>query len=221
LFNVIEGEQKMKKNMNFWFIGVLLVIAGSLAAQTGGNFQTTPDGGNGVVITKYTGQGGAVAIPTHIDGKSVTGIGRGAFFNCTGLTSITIPDGVTSIGDGAFSGCSGLVAITIPDGVTGIGYQTFWGCESLTSVTIPASVTSIGIQAFARCTGLKTVTIQPGVITVGDLAFVLCSNLTSVTIPVSVTSIGLDAFSLCDKLSPEIRADIRRRFGKAAIGELF
>ena len=44
-----------------------------------------------------------------------------AFSECSGLTSVTIPDSVTSIGDGAFSGCSGLTSVTIPDSVTSIG----------------------------------------------------------------------------------------------------
>ncbi|MDD7701085.1 MAG: leucine-rich repeat domain-containing protein, partial [Eubacteriales bacterium] len=91
-------------------------------------------------------------IPT--DG-SVTSIGAGAFFGCTGLTSITIPDSVTSIGDWAFYGCTGLTSITIPDSVTSIGDLAFYGCTGLTSITIPDSVTSIGKSAFYKCTSLK------------------------------------------------------------------
>jgi hypothetical protein len=48
----------------------------------------------------------------------VTSIGQYAFENCTGLTSVTIPDGVTSIEWGAFFGCSGLASVTIPDSIT-------------------------------------------------------------------------------------------------------
>ena len=57
-----------------------------------------------------------------------------AFYNCSGLASITIPDAVTSIGSSAFSGCSGLTSINIPDGVTSIGSYAFSGCSGLTSV---------------------------------------------------------------------------------------
>ena len=88
---------------------------------------------------------------------SVTIIGNGAFQDCTGLTSVTIPDSVTSIGDRAFSGCTGLTSITIPDGVTSIGEDAFRGCSGLTSVTIPDSVTSIGAGAFYECIGLTRI----------------------------------------------------------------
>ena len=62
---------------------------------------------------------GALAIPSTIGGKPVTSI-SGAF-GCSGLTSVTIPDGVTSIGSDAFSGCSGLMSVTIPNSVRSIG----------------------------------------------------------------------------------------------------
>ena len=91
---------------------------------------------------------------------SVTSIGGYAFSHCTSLTSITIPDSVTSIDHDAFSGCTGLTNVTIGNSVTRIGYSAFYGCTSLTSITIPDSVTSIGNSAFYGCTGLKEVHIS-------------------------------------------------------------
>ena len=58
------------------------------------------------------------------------------FYNCTGLTSITIPNSVTSIGAWAFSGCSGLTSIEIPNSVTSIGMNAFYNCTGLTSVRL-------------------------------------------------------------------------------------
>ena len=133
--------------------------------------------------------------------NSVTSIDRYAFSGCSGLTSVTIPNSVTSIGDGAFADCSGLTSVTIPNSVTSIGYDAFSGCSGLTSVTIPNSVTSIGSSAFSGCSGLTSVTIPNSVISIGERAFRGCSGLTSVTIPNSVTSIGYYAFSDCSRLT--------------------
>ena len=117
-------------------------------------------------------------------------------------TSIIPSDGsVTFIGDYAFYGCSGLTSVTIPDSVTSIGNYAFYGCSGLTSVTIPNSVTSIGDRAFLGCGGLTSVTIGNGVTSIGDYAFSGCSGLTSVTIPDSVTSIGKWAFYGCRGLT--------------------
>ena len=86
---------------------------------------------------------------------SVTSIGGWAFYNCSGLTSVTIPNSVTSIGEYAFSSCSVLTSVTIPNSVTSIGSSAFSYCSGLTSVTIPNSVTSIGNMAFFHCDSLS------------------------------------------------------------------
>ena len=155
---------------------------------------------------------------------SVTSIGSSAFRNCSGLTSVTIPNSVTSIGNLAFDGCggltsinipssvnsiedytfrncSGLTLINIPNSVTTIGYEAFRGCTNLTSLTIPNSVASIGNSAFDECSGLTSVTISNSVTNIGYRVFFGCSGLTSVTIPESVTSIGESAFYGCSGLT--------------------
>ena len=132
---------------------------------------------------------------------SVTSIGEYAFYNCSGLTSVAIPNSVTSIGDRAFWGCSGLTSVTIPNSVTSIGDFAFYYCSGLTSVTIPNSVTSIGEWAFYYCSGLTSVTIPNSVTSIGNYAFYKCTGLTSVTIPNSVTSIGDRAFLGCSGLT--------------------
>ena len=150
---------------------------------------------NGVV----TGVNGVY--PKHIKIPSgVTRIGNAAFQFCTGLESVTIPDGVTSIGIDAFCG-SGLTSVTIPDGVTSIEAGTFKDCSDLVSVTIPASVTNMGNWVFADCYSLERITIPSSVKTIGESAFRNCTALESITIPSDVTEIGEMAFKGCYKLA--------------------
>ncbi|MBO6189480.1 MAG: leucine-rich repeat protein [Alloprevotella sp.] len=111
---------------------------------------------------------------------SVTSIGWYAFYDCTGLTSITIPNSVTTIGDYAFQYCTGLTSITIPNSVTSIGSSAFDGCTGLTSINIPNSVTSIGSYAFDGSTGLTSINIPNSVTSIGDYAFYGCTGLTDI-----------------------------------------
>ena len=131
----------------------------------------------------------------------VTSIGASAFSGCDSLTSITIPDSVTSIGASVFNSCTSLKSITIPDGVNKINYAAFYNCTSLTSITIPDSVTTIGNYAFLNCNKLESITIPYGVTSIGNNAFDSCYSLSSITIPDSVTTIGEYAFSYCSSLA--------------------
>jgi hypothetical protein len=164
-----------------------------------GYIYTTTNGT--ITITGYTGPGGAVDIPSTINGLPVTVIGLDAFVGCASLTSVRIPNSVTIIEGGAFNSCISLAGVTIPNGITNIGPSAFRNCPSLTSITIPDSVTSIGSDAFAYCTRLASVTIPDNITDIGDRAFEGCTSLISVTIPSSVTSIGGYAFALCTRLS--------------------
>ena len=167
---------------------------------------TLPSGReNGTVEVGRNRSSGDISIPATItvgeNTYTVTSIGDYAFANCSGLTSVTIPDGVTSIGDYAFYFCLRLTSVTIPDGVTTIGEYAFSHCTGLTSVTIPDGVTTIGEYAFSYCTGLTSVTIPGSVTSIGNDAFYFCTGLTSVDIADGVTSIGNGAFSWCSGLT--------------------
>jgi hypothetical protein len=174
------------------------------------NFTITNDT---VTITGYTGAGGAVTIPSAINGLPVTRIGDRAFYQCTNLNSVTIPDSVTFIGDSVFYDCTSLAAITadafnpIFSSVDGVLFDksqtTLIQCPGgkAGSYTIPDSVTSIGHDAFQYCTRVTNVTIGNGVTSIGDDAFIACSSLTNVTIGNGATSIGNLAFYYCTSLT--------------------
>ena len=169
--------------------GIYYNINGTEATVTSGTNEYASD----VTIPKTVIFGGTT--------YSVTSIGDYAFYNCSGLTSITIPNSVTAIGEEAFSECSGLTSITIGNSVTSIGEYAFCGCSGLTSITIPNSITSISDGAFMLCTGLTSVTINDSVTYIGSYAFGGCSELINITIPNSVTTIGEYAFRNCTSLT--------------------
>ena len=168
---------------------------------------------------KYSG---SITIPKKVkcNGEKyrVTAIGRSAFLNCAGLTSVTIPSSVTTIGEETFMYCTSLTSVTIPNSVTTIGKSAFAYCKGLTCVTLPNSVTTIGELAFGG-SGLTSVKIPNSVTTIGEAAFWYCKSLTSVTIPNSVTTIGKSAFSRCSGLTSITIPNSVTTIGDAAFAE--
>lgn len=142
-----------------------------------------------------------IVIPEVYKDLPVTSIGYAAFYECSNLTSIVIPQSVRSIEKIAFLGCKNLTNVVIPKGVVSIGYAAFLGCYNLTDIVIPESVTSIGTSAFNGCISLTSIDIPESVTTIDSFAFAHCSNLTSITIPNSVTSVGEYAFEGCSNLT--------------------
>ena len=161
-----------------WTLLLLLTLPAVVQAQ----FTFTTNNGT-ITITKYTGFGGAVTIPSTTNGYSVTTIGSYAFEYCTNLTSITIATNVTNIGMWAFDGCSKVTNVALGNiGVT-FGEYVFASCTSLTSITIPPRLTNLGDHMFASSTNLTSVYFKGNAPTPDPTAFDNDNNLTVYYLP--------------------------------------
>lgn len=162
----------------------------------------------------YGAYKGVTDIEHLVISEGVTSIGSMAFYDCSGIASISFPNTLTSIANWAFCYCSGLTTITFGTGLTDIGRQAFSGCTGLTSVDIPASVTSIDEGVFDNCSKLSSITVASGNTSYKSVDDVLLTNdgtmllaypagrtAASYTIPATVKTIGDNAFSYATSLT--------------------
>lgn len=124
-------------------------------------------------------------------------IPSGLCMNCTGITSVTIPDAIEGIGDYAFAK-TGITSIVIPGGVRKIDKYAFYGCEKLVSIDIPDSVTGMGIWVFSGCSELKKASLSRNITKIEKATFRGCQQLGSVILSPAVTDIADDAFEYCN-----------------------
>jgi len=213
---------QFRKSILFLSLIGLMVLPSSAFAQCTewspcqyGDFRYWVSNGT-VIISEYIGSGGAVVIPSAIDGKPVVCIGDYALSPCracTGLTSVTIPNSVTRIGNNAFTDARNLTSVAIPNSVTSIGDNAFTFCIVLTSVAIGNCVASIGDGAFSYCPNLTSIVVGASNATYSSQDGVLYNKAKTeliqypggksggITIPNGVTRIKDNAFARCSGLT--------------------
>ena len=184
------------------------------SAESYGNLTYEINNGKVTITSCSRNATGNISIPSDINGNPVTDIGSEAFYNCAGITGITVPESISNIGRYAFINCSGLSNINVS--ASNLYYKSSGNCliekSSKTLLigcknsVIPddGSVTYIGNYAFSNCYELTSITIPNTVITIGASSFRYCIALTSITIPDSVTEIGFNAFQFCTGLQSVI-----------------
>ncbi|MBO7229539.1 MAG: leucine-rich repeat domain-containing protein [Bacteroidales bacterium] len=134
-------------------------------------------------------------------GNGINSIGSNTFNYCGNLTTVTLGNGITSIGEQAFMWCENLTSINIPATLTSLAKNAFAYCESLTSIELPSTLTSIAEQAFIGCASLPSVIIPEGITRIEASTFRGCSSMIYVEIPESVTYIGTGAFAECTSMT--------------------
>ena len=184
--------------------------------------------GANIVLNTYDNDQGIIVFDAPI-----ASIGDYAFYNCTLLTSITIPNSVTSIGNYAFFNCTSLTKVNICDLSAWCkiyfksndanplchGAKLYLNGIELTDITIPSDITEIRSRTFYNCESLTRVIIPDKITSIGSYAFYDCSSLTSVTIGKSVTSIAGGAFKNCKSLASITIPDSVTKIGSNSFGD--
>lgn len=203
----------------------------------------TEDGNSGTVSVKATSTEitGKVIIPESVSNNgivyTVTEIADQAFWKCSAMTSVKIPESITYVGSLGFKectsldslvfpnddmkfsywyvcqGCTNLTYVRLPEHLTGLGYFMFAECENLESIRIPESCVSFPDYTFFRCYKLKEVNIPYGVPSLGMADFYECYELEHLDIPPTVKSIGKQTFTRCKKLRTLELPNSVERFG--------
>jgi hypothetical protein len=173
--------------------------------------------------TNYTKPEGNLVLPTNVSINnttySVTQIGKRAFYECTSISSVSIPNSVTSVEHESFFGCSGIDAINIPNTVSsfersalegtgwynnqsdGVLYLNDWclgykGDKPIGQISILNGTKHLAGRAFEYCDSLILISMPDSMTSIGQSAF-RGSGLSSIFIPESVFIIGDYAFSMC------------------------
>lgn len=196
----------MKKQILLFILMLLPMIASADAVEINGIYYNLIEKAKVVEVTvNPNNYSGKIVIPETIvyqdETYKVTKIGKNAFYACSELTSIDLPNTITEIDDESFQACTSLSEVIIPYGVKSIGKWAFTGCVGLKSVSIPNSVTEIRTCGFSNCSNLSSVIIPNSITTLQSLVFSGCSSLQTVDIPESVISISGGAFYKCTGLT--------------------
>ena len=223
-------------------LSVVFVMPISVSAATeykSGYYTYTVTNGVASIVGVDESIGGNVVIPSRLGEFDVETIASFAFYRCSNINSITIPDTIVTIEEYAFAYCERIDILEIPDSVREIGQYAFYRCEGLTSVSIGDSVVSIPKYCFSNCINLKEIIIGLNVEeissgafsscvnlnaiewgnkieTIGDYAFKDCLALKNVVFPVTNTRLGESSFQNCEKLELVLLPNKIKNIGRSA-----
>ncbi len=189
---------------------ILSMLPTLVLANSEGAWEYTIVDENNVTLTRYNGTDAAVTVPEKLGDIPVTCIENGAFDQCKSMTSVVIPDSVTKIIGGAFWECTGLSSITFSgtnpeptyiseDGIVYNRSKTelvqYPAGKSGSTYSIPATVEKICNSAFDHNRNLASITIPDSVTRLEEASFWRCRALTTLNIPKNVAFIAESAFA--------------------------
>lgn len=192
----------MKNRIIAFFIAAAAALfvqpAWSCAEEAAGYEYTIINGE--VTVIGFTGEPEYIGIPEFIEGCPVTEVRDNAFYNCTSLRSISLPDTVLKIGHHSFYGCYSLESIVLPSELEEIGMGCFCGCTALAEVRLPDTLSVLPDSCFRVCTSLRDITLPRGITTVEKFCFAGCTGLENISLGDSLTELGERALFMCDSL---------------------
>ena len=208
------------------------------AFENCGNLRTVTLPSTMETIGSYAFSGDSSLLNLNLGGTQV--IGGSAFYQCAGLTSLSLSDAVIQIGAEAFRYCTALTSAVLPETLETVSYCSFSDCTALKTVsmgsriktieggafawsaietlTLPEGLEEIGSAAFANCAKLTALTFPSSLRTIGYQAFHDCTSLNALTLPVSLRSIGKQAFVNCTSLNALTLPVSLRSIGEQAFG---
>ncbi len=208
----------MYKHLLFLLFMMMPLVASAHGIEVDGIFYTFNSSNKTAQVARWDyglKYAGDVVIPSTVVRNeveyTVTSIESKAFYNCSELTSVKIPNSVTSIGNTIFQDCTDLASIVIEEGnptydsrencnaiIETASNKLIMGCNG---TTIPNGITTIGQESLQGCSGLTSISIPSSVTTIENSAFAGCTGLTSLIIPDGVTSIESGIIKDCSGLT--------------------
>ena len=166
-------------------------------------YELRPEQGGAYVIENdYSGD---FIIPSEVmvDGACVpvVGIAEDAFFSCTHLTSVQLPDGLKTIEEAAFESATALTEIVIPNSVTSIGEGAFSDCTALKKAVLPTCLDILPYELFSSCYVLTEVVMPQQLRVMDGCCFAGCECLTNIVLPHGLQKIGMGSFEACYSLA--------------------
>ena len=154
-------------------------------------------GENGYTLTRYSGNQVRVAVPSSYNGKLVTAIGDRAFYDCSQITEVFLPDTIKEIGSYAFGYCTALSDVEI-SACTRVSDYAFSGCTSLKEAVLPNGIVYLGSYLFENCNSLKKVTVLSG--SVQQNTFAKSVAIEEIILGENISSVAQRAFAACSSL---------------------